>query len=381
MKTNDSKSGTVGKRFGRRVLALGLTIAILLAVALSLGSLSDWNPFDAARVQEDSEPALTAESGTLAEWHVFIVATNNYYDPDDPNLFALRYAEADADSLEEIFKALGAKDENITVLKSSNQSYFTRSNKESIEKGYRRFLNGLTEKSIAFVFLCGHGFGDKTRSYYLPEDCTIENRDEKKISIDDMMTDLAASKARFKWMCVDACRNEIGKRGVGKRSLSINDAPKGILLTQSCSSGEFSYEVGKADGAPSDNGVFTRVFVNAISGRDPSADADQDGKVTLRELRDYVCEQAPLDARKYFRDAVQNPVFSSLDGASFEEFAKYPLFEDRNWREALRLREDAEKLVQEQNYAEALKKIHEAYRLRPQDPVIASLKDEIEKLF
>jgi hypothetical protein len=44
---------------------------------------------------------------------------------------------------------------------------------------------------------------------------------------------------------------------------------------------------------------------------------------------------------------VQNPVFSSLDGASFEEFAKYPLFEDRNWREALRLREDAEKLVQE----------------------------------
>ena len=375
------KNGKIANTSRRRILAICLAVTLLPVITLALRPFSGLDSIGLARAQDDSAPALAAGSDTLAEWHVFLVATNNYYDPDDPNLPALRYAEADADSLEKIFKALGVKDENITVLKSSNQSYFTRSNKESIKEGYQRFLDGLTEKSIAFVFLCGHGFGEKTRSYYLPEDCTIKNRNEKKISIDDMMAELAASKARFKWMCVDACRNEIGKRGVGERSLSINDAPKGILLTQSCSEGQISYEVGKSDGAPSDNGVFTRVFVNAISGRDPSADADQDGRVTLLELRNYVCRQAPLDARKYFRGATQNPVFTSLDGPSFEEFAKYPLFEDRDWREALRLREDAEKLVQQENYAEALKKIQKASQLRPKDMGIVSLKDEIEKLF
>ena len=375
------KNGKIANTSRRRILAVCLAVTLLPVITLALRPFSGLDSIGLARAQDDSAPALAAGSDTLAEWHVFLVATNNYYDPDDPNLPALRYAEADADSLEKIFKALGVKDENITVLKSSNQSYFTRSNKESIKEGYQRFLDGLTEKSIAFVFLCGHGFGEKTRSYYLPEDCTIKNRNEKKISIDDMMAELAASKARFKWMCVDACRNEIGKRGVGERSLSINDAPKGILLTQSCSEGQFSYEVGKSEGAPSDNGVFTRVFVNAISGRDPSADADQDGRVTLLELRNYVCRQAPLDARKYFRGATQNPVFTSLDGPSFEEFAKYPLFEDRDWREALRLREDAEKLVQQENYAEALKKIQKASQLRPKDTGIVSLKDEIEKLF
>lgn len=176
-----------GKVKGARILATGLTIVILVTLALVLRALFGLNgmdSIDSAWAQEDSERGFNVESDTLAEWHVFLVATNNYYDPNDPRLSRLRYAEADADSFEKIFKALGVKDENITVLKSSNPDYFASTSKESIEKGYQRFLNGLTEESIAFVFLSGHGFVGRgtTRSYYLPKDCTLENREEKKIS-------------------------------------------------------------------------------------------------------------------------------------------------------------------------------------------------------
>ena len=135
------KNGKIANTSRRRILAICLAVTLLPVITLALRPFSGLDSIGLARAQDDSAPALAAGSDTLAEWHVFLVATNNYYDPDDPNLPALRYAEADADSLEKIFKALGVKDENITVLKSSNQSYFTRSNKESIKEGYQRFLD------------------------------------------------------------------------------------------------------------------------------------------------------------------------------------------------------------------------------------------------
>ena len=354
-----------------------LTVAILLTALIALRIVRELDIIDSFG-QVRAEDVSNSDSNALAEWRVFLVAANAY----DVGVNPLRYAESDAQDLRQIFRALGVKDENITVLTTQNDKFSLRPYKESIDDGYKKFLAGLNENSIAFVFLSGHGFcldeNGETRSYYAPADFREEKRDEKKVSIDDMIAQLAKSPAHFKWMCVDACRNPL-RRG-GEKSLSIADAPKGVVLMQSCKMGQFSYEVGKEEGAPFNNGLFTRAFIDAVSARSQDADADRDGSVSLGELCDYVTKRVPQDAKKYC-NANQDPIFTPFDVASLDDFAKYTLFEDRNWREALRLWKEAEKFVEQKSYQNALDKISEANRLRPQDDEIAKRKEEIEKLW
>ena len=349
-----------------------------------------------ALCQEQDERGMIVETSAsyqteaMAEWRVFLAATNIY----TSEIGKLRYAENDVDELVKIFRALGVKEENLIVLKSSNEDPYKTTSQRSIELNYKRFISGLTENSIAFVFLSGHGFTDAngTGSYYAPKDFIYDYFDETKISINDMMTQLSESKARFKWLCVDACRNDLApsvkKRSNSKaKNLAISQVPEGVILTQSCRQGQFSYEYGGSD-APFNNGLFTRAFVDAISGRSPEADANRDGVVTLGEIRDYLESRVPKDAQRYC-NGMQNPTFTMMKGASFSDIADYKLFEDmpifghhpKDWWRGQTLRQEAEALEKEEKYGEALEKIKEAYSILPDVPEVEKLKNRIEELF
>ena len=298
-----------------------------------------------ALCQEQDERGMIVETSAsyqteaMAEWRVFLAATNNY----TSEIGELRYAENDVDELVNIFRALGVKDENLIVLKSSNKDPY------------------------------------KTTS---------------QRSIDDMMTQLSESKARFKWLCVDACRNDLAssvkikkKSNSKAKNLAISQVPEGVILTQSCRQGQASYEYGGSD-APFNNGLFTRAFVDAISGRSPEADANRDGVVTLGEIRKYLESRVPKDAQRYC-NGMQNPTFTMMKGASFSDIADYKLFEDmpifghhpKDWRRGQTLRQEAEALEKEEKYGEALEKIKEAYSILPDVPEVEKLKNRIEELF
>ena len=77
----------------------------------------------ATRCQEQDERGMSYETNAtyqteaMAEWRGFLAATNNY----TSEIGELRCAENDVDELVNIFRALGVKDENLIVLKSSNK--------------------------------------------------------------------------------------------------------------------------------------------------------------------------------------------------------------------------------------------------------------------
>ena len=379
---NDSKCGKVGKGLMRCVrIAVSATAFSLLAM-LSLCAFLRLccSVIDSvALAQDDGERGLNSESVTLAEWRVFLVAANTY----DVGVQKLLYSENDVRELKAIFEALGVKPEHIVILTTENEEYSLKPYKEPIDEKYKEFLSGLSENSIAFVFLSGHGENDETHSYYWPADYKKEKSKEKRLSIDDMARSLDASNARFKWMCVDACRDTLDKgidEGMEEKSLSINEAPRGVFLMQSCKRGEYSYEAGREEGAPYDNGIFTRALVDAINGRDPTADADSDGFVTVQELCDYVVARVPKDARRYC-NASQHPIVTSFDTEELKSFADYRLFTDREWRDVFRLREEAEALEEEERYEEALAKIKEARRRSPKVEKIQEIEERIQALF
>lgn len=372
----DGKSERVKKRTVRNIQIAISAIIIFLSLAFVYRQT----------FKLDAPVTSSIVANETIEWHAFLVATNHY----DVDVRNLKYAEADVEELHRSLKALGVKDENIMILKSSNLEFSLGSSKESIEDGFKTFLSKLTERSAAFVYLAGHGFCQnnwwgKPCSYYAPSDFQFEKTNSKRVSIDEMMKQLAKTKARFKWMCVDACRDPID-RGISSRSLSISNVPKGVVLTQSCKLGQLSFEAGKTEGAPFENGLFTRAFVDAFDGHAPEVDADQDGILTLGELRDYVEARVPRDAQQYL-NAKQNPVFTSMDSVSLDAFANYALFDElpimghrpEDWQRGQKLREEAEELVKQGNCVGALEKINQAYRILYDVDEIALLKGEIER--
>ena len=103
------------------------------------GTRRTWNGY---------ETNATYQTEAMAEWRGFLAATTNY----TSEIGELRYAENDVDELVNIFRALGVKDENLIVLKSSNKDPYKTTRHGSIARNYKRFIDGLTENSIAFVF-------------------------------------------------------------------------------------------------------------------------------------------------------------------------------------------------------------------------------------
>ena len=321
--------------------------------------------------EDDTTPGAT-------EWHVFLVGTNGYTE-GVPNL---KFAERDVDQLHKFFKELGVKEENMIVLKTENSDIYKTTTESSIKKNYDKFLNGLTKNSIAFVFLSGHGFSEGKRSYYAPRDFVPDDKDAYKVPIDDMMKRLSKSRACFKWLCVDACRDELPSRSLTSNVLTIVNVPRGVVLTQSCKQGQLSYEAKATKGidAPEDpvarndedgNGIFTRVLLDAINRESPKADVDMDGVVTMGEIRTYLQDRIPKEASAIYH-CKQEPTFTVGKGATLAEIDSRVLFKDPRvpgWK----LYSEAKRLIGQGEFEDAIEALKKAKKYLPDAPEIDEL--------
>ena len=330
-KTRKARRGKINLKSMLSVLAI-LACVILLAYFVSRHVAQ----------KEPSKPLEEESSIPLVEceWHVFLAGTNGY----PKEIPSLESAERDVEELQKLFKNLGVKDENIIVLKTENSDVYETTTKESLELKYEEFLNGLTKNSIAFVFLSGHGFSEGEKSYYAPRDFKLD-KTEKKISIDDWLKKLSKTKARFKWMCIDACRTPIPDRtrDLNSSILTIGGVPKDVLLTQSCEQGQYSYETTE-EVEPVEkkrHSLFTRAFIEAIDSRSQQADTNGDG-VSLNELRDYLERRVPLYVDKYYPGSRQDPEFTGIE--NWGELGDSPLFE-KQYVSAWKLLAEAEELI------------------------------------
>ncbi|MBQ7813443.1 MAG: caspase family protein, partial [Thermoguttaceae bacterium] len=102
---------------------------------------------------------------------------------------------------------------------------------------------------------------------------------------------LAKTEARFKWVVVDACREEIdpsvaatanstserrrGGLGGDSTTLGLLDAPSGSVILQSCDEGQYSYEDDVLK-----HGVFTYCLAESLTSK---GDINGDGEITLLE--------------------------------------------------------------------------------------------------
>ena len=218
-----------------------------------------------------------AESVTGKKF-AFLVGVTEYEYPN--NFPTLTYTVRDVKALQKQLESIGFEPENIVVM-ASNTSVSRRPTKQRILTQLTELLKKVGENDIIVCVFSGHGAQIGKDQYFCPEDARLEDLADSCVPLHNVLGNLEKSSAKFKWMIVDACRNDPGKSLPGSvKSLGkVESVPKGVTAFFSCAETERSYEH-----VTLEHGIFTYFLLQGLAGQA----ADADGVVTILDLYKYV---------------------------------------------------------------------------------------------
>jgi hypothetical protein len=203
-------------------------------------------------------------------------------------------------------QALGIREANIQVLNNATQSqlrtwFGDRGNPNGRLRNMIR--PGVTE---VFVFYSGHGAPDaaERKAYIMPVDADASLLSLTGYSVDVLYENLAAIGAKHVTVVIDACFS--GATGGGEM-LIRSASPIGIQVNDPAQrfAGGNATIIAAAEGQQLANwydekkhGLLTYFFLKGMQGQ---ADKDQNGEVTVEEMRSFLRDPAygiPYEARR-----------------------------------------------------------------------------------
>lgn len=258
---------------------------------------------------EASEEANVIDPPEGSKKYALLVGVNDY-----EKLRGLRFAANDVKLIRERLLKMGFQPDNIFTLTSESPAA-DHPTKRHIEERIDQILSLAGPDDMIFLAFSGHGIQIDKTIYYCPQD-TRDTQDkvaDSAVSISALIERLEDAPARFKWMVVDACRdNPFQTRSFGTDEQNIrtlDDPPKGLMILQSCANKEVSIEDEKLE-----HGLFTYNFAEALDG---AADTNKDGKLTLFEVCKYTTEKTADMSQELNRD--QHP-FTTGKYGGFSDF-------------------------------------------------------------
>ncbi len=217
----------------------------------------------------------------------------------------------------------GFEPERVILLHDQAKEDHLRPMKANIEKQLDLVLNTLVKQGdVLIVGFSGHGALHKGATYLCPTEGELDDP-ATLISLASLCKKLERSPAALKLVLVDACRRNARPdedRGPGDdpkalaTALAEIEPPPGLLLLNSCSANEVAKEDGDLK-----HGVFMHFVLEGLRG---GADADHNGRVSLRELTDYADDKTRLHVTRKFIGS-QRPF---LHGDLTASALKYDLF-------------------------------------------------------
>jgi len=237
----------------------------------------------------------------------------------------LRFTKNDAEALRDQLIARGFAPDNIRTLINGGGGT-NEPTKQNIENAVQETLHKAGQDDLVVLFLSGHGTQPDRDPLFCPPEADRRNLPNTTVSINDIRDHLGNSKASFKLLIVDACRDnnpfsaavETPQRNAGARTIFVNNSTsnanvlgfKGVTLEsvdteaplrnltvfQSCSRGQLSWEDGKLN-----HGIFTHFIVEGLRGNA----ADKRGDITMDGLLTYAITETPYHAESLQRE--QNP--------------------------------------------------------------------------
>jgi uncharacterized caspase-like protein len=232
----------------------------------------------------DSKPTL----------YLITIGINKYKNPK----YNLNYAQADADAVEKSMKQSSS-----TIFKAIVP--YTIRNDKAVKSGIMAALEDVRKKSLeqdmVVFYYAGHGVMsgesvDAKEFYIVPTDVTqLYGRDdmlkEKAIPSSSLKEYAESINAQKQIFILDACQSAgaletVTERGVAEeKAIAQLARSTGTFWITSTGSNQFASEFEKLG-----HGIFTYSLIEGLDGK---ADANNDKKLTIRELSTYIENKVP----------------------------------------------------------------------------------------
>ena len=262
-------------------------------------------PTPAPTSDVDRLPSLRAVPKTNA--YAVVIGIENY----QQKLPKADFAAHDAEIMEQyLTKALGYQEQNLVVLLNE------RATKTSIEKYVEGWLVDRVEKGDSvFIYFSGHGAPNpKTgKAYLVPYDGDPTFVEQTGYQLDRLYERLATLPAKEVVVMLDSCFSGAGGRSViakGMRPMVLSvENPllaKGRTMVLTASAGD---QVSSTYDQKS-HGLLTYFFLKGLQG---DADQNNDKRIELRELFEYLKPQVERTARREFHNEQTPQLIGSPD--------------------------------------------------------------------
>ena len=246
--------------------------------------------------------------------HVLVIGINQYRDPAIPGL---RYARADARAVYRFFRSSPlspARPSNVHYVGVQPNDDGLAATERGIKKAITRYLinKAVHKDDMALLYFAGHGDTGKhptkgTEYYLIPADAERADLFNTAIELSAFKRLWSAIRAETKVLIADACNSGgfSGVRGVGGAT-GLEAVGRGKIVLSASKADQKSLEVPELG-----HGLFTSVLLDGLKGKADQVCGDNDGRVTAGELKRYLDEQVPAQARRY--NGNQTPVTQMLD--------------------------------------------------------------------
>jgi hypothetical protein len=232
-------------------------------------------------------------------WYYFGAANDRYYDSS----LNLRYAVQDVKDIAAGIKSLH-QEATLSLLTNSIQE-------ENPFAAWRESLSRTTVHDVVIMSFSGHGFLDSLQQFCFASPGSTSGRMIPMITYDSILALMEAAPARRKILLIDACHSgELDEEtaeypaqpGVTLRAFGVKNAKatsstqafrimqeeffdlgrhSGTMVIAASAGNEYAMESSRQK-----NGLFTYALIEGWF--EKKADADQDEKVSIDELQDYL---------------------------------------------------------------------------------------------
>lgn len=220
----------------------------------------------------------------MADRLALIIASYRF---EDEGLRSLVAPAQDADALERVLKGPG----NFQVKKLVNEP------SRQVGAAIEDFFDDRKRDDLLLLYYSGHGIKDESgRLYFTTPDTRRRSLRFTAIPAASVHDIMLHSRSRSQILLLDCCYSGAFAKGAVAKSGSIGDLAgtgeqlkgQGRIVLTASDSLQYAFEGDQVSGQAV-RSVFTDALVNGLeTGR---ADLDQDGRVTINELYDYVHDQ------------------------------------------------------------------------------------------
>ena len=260
-------------------------------------------------------PTHGGAPASICNVYVLVIGIGAY---KDPNIPALRYTTSDAKAVYEFFKqspSSPTRPDNVHILGNEPNEDRLVADKRGILLAMDRYLvkKAVRENDMVILYFAGHGelgaHPTKGTEYYLlPQDAVLDSLYITALELSEFQRLWSAVRAKTKILIADACNSGgfSGVRGMGGVTGVEAVTGEAKAVFSACKSDQKSLESTKLG-----HGLFTHVLLQGLKGKADMVCGNDDQRVTLAELKRWLDQQVPLEARK--AGANQTPITSVVD--------------------------------------------------------------------